>query len=365
MMEKGRISPLQLSYIMHPYILATLVLSAPAISMVTAGRDMWATPILAGVFACLIVVLMYALHLRYPNETFIEYIESILGRYLGKSLALIYVVSIIYTNAMVLRQYGEFIATTFLIQTPMIVIVTCMMMVCAYALYMGIEAWTRAAQLLIPIALAIILVMLIIMTPDMSLKEMYPIMEYGPFPLLRGSILPASWFSQYFIISTFLPYVTKKSGEKLKWSLISVASVTITMVLINLSILFMFGNLSKAFNYPFLVAVRYISLSDFLEHIEALLMATWLIGIFIKVTVNFYGSVLWTAQWLKLPNYRTIIAPIGLLVILVSIWCAPNYQMLRVILNSSVPVYTFLMQLLVPALLLLIAILKRRKRHES
>ncbi|MBP3965806.1 GerAB/ArcD/ProY family transporter [Paenibacillus lignilyticus] len=365
MMEKGRISPLQLAFLMHPYILATLVLSAPSISMVTAGRDMWATPILAGLPACMIIGVMVALHLRYPNKTFIEYIETILGRYLGKSLALIYVVSIIYTNAMVLRQYGEFIATTFLIQTPMIVIVICLMIVCAYALYMGLEAWARAAQLLIPIALIIILAMLIIMIPDMKWKEMYPVMEYGPLPLLRGSILPASWFSQYFIISMFLPYLTKNKGKALKWSLISVASVTMTLVLINVSILFMFGNLSKAFNYPFLVAVRYISLSDFLEHIESLLMATWLIGIFIKVTVNFYGTVLWTAQFLKLPNYRTIIAPIGLLVILVSIWCAPNYQMLRQVLGTSVPVYTFLFQLFVPALLLLIAILKGRNSHES
>ena len=84
MIEKGRISPLQLAIFMHPTVLATASLSVPAITMKTAGHDMWAAPIVSSLIGFLVVFVMFKLHERYPNETFIQYSESILGKYLGR-----------------------------------------------------------------------------------------------------------------------------------------------------------------------------------------------------------------------------------------------------------------------------------------
>ncbi|MBO7746978.1 endospore germination permease [Paenibacillus sp. MWE-103] len=355
MIEKGRISPLQLAIFLHPTILATASLSVPAITMQTAGRDMWAAPIVSSVIGFLVVYVVYKLHERYPSQTFIQYSESILGPYLGRLIGMSYLFSFVYTNGIVIREYGEFIAATFLLETPTVFVIICLMFVCAYALHQGIEVWARASQLLIPAALVVIVLMLIIMVPDMHTKEMFPMMEFGPLPLLRSAIVPSSWYSQFFIIAIFLPYLTKTRVSAFKWCMISVLSVLVTMTCINLAVLYIFGDINKGYNYPFLIAVRYISLSDFIEHVESLLMAAWLVAIFIKITVVYYAAALGTAQLFRLSDYRALIAPIGLLMTLLSLWCAPNLEELTELLGNSVPFFSSIFQIFIPMTMLGIA----------
>ncbi|QHT62808.1 endospore germination permease [Paenibacillus lycopersici] len=355
MIEKGRISALQLAIFMHPTILATAALSVPSITIGTAGRDMWAVPIVSSVTGFLAIFVVFKLHAYYRGKTFIEYCELVFGSLIGRLTAFFYLVSFLYTNGIVIREYGEFIATAFLLRTPMVFVVCSLMIVCAYALHQGVEAWVRAAQLLIPGAFGIILFMLVIMVPEMHPKEMFPILEYGPMPLLRSAIVPSAWYSQFFIVSIFLPYLSKKGMSPLKWLLISLTVVMATMLCINLGVLYVFGIANKGYHYPFLIAVRYISLSDFLEHLESLLMAAWLVAIFIKIMAVYYAAALGTAQLLRLADYRVLIAPIGLLMVLFSIWCASDYEELRELLGTSVPFLSLVYQVLVPLLMLGIA----------
>ncbi|MBB6671550.1 GerAB/ArcD/ProY family transporter [Cohnella nanjingensis] len=357
MIEKGKISALQMALLMHPTILSTAALSVPAITMEKAGTDMWITPALSSVVGFLTVYLSCRLHRRFPKETLIEYCRSILGAYLGKAAAVVYLISFLYTMGIILREYGEFIVGTFLVKTPMIWVILCLVAVCAYAVREGLEVLGRAAQILIPGATFVIFGMLVIMLPDMHLKHMLPILENGPLPPLLGSIVPMSWFSQFIMVSFMLPYLSQPN-KGLKWGYISVAAVLITLLAINLSILLLFGPLSKEFSYPFLNAVRYVALADFLEHIESLLMAAWLIGMFIKVVVVYYAAALGTAQWLGLPDYRPLIVPLGFLAILFSIWAAPNYQALKEILGTELPFFALTMQVVLPACLLGLAAIK-------
>ncbi|MBA2940608.1 endospore germination permease [Paenibacillus sp. CGMCC 1.16610] len=354
MIEKGRISPLQLAIIMHPTVLATATLSVPSITMKTAGIDMWMTPILSAMVGLLSVIVMYRLYIKYPELTFIQYTEAILGVYAGKALSGFFLVSFIFTNGLVLREYGEFVIGNFLHETPMALVIFCMVAVCAYVLYEGIEVLARVSQILIPSAVLIIFIMLILMIPDLHPKEMFPILGDGPLPLLVGSLVPSSWFTQFFMLSFLYPFLNKKR-HVLQWSFLSVGIVMITLLTINLTILLMFGSLTVQFNYAFLIAVRYISISDFLEHIEALVMTIWIIGMFIKVSLIYYATVLGTAQCLGLSDYRPLIVPVGFLILLLSFWVSPNFQELMHAIGTNIPFLALITQLGVPSMLLLAA----------
>ncbi|NQX68930.1 endospore germination permease [Paenibacillus alba] len=352
MIEKGKISPMQLAIIMHPTIISTAALSVPSITTLTAGIDMWMTPMIASLVGLLTVYIVYRLCLKFPDLTFVQYSQAILGSYAGKAIAIFFSGALIYTNGLVLREYGEFVIGDFLQETPMLFVIACMVAVSGYAVYAGLEVLSRASQILIPAAVLIIFSMVVLMSPGFQVKQMFPILGNGLLPPLLGSIVPSSWFSQFFILSYLLPYVNNRNTV-LKWSFISVALVMITLLAINLSVLFMFGTLTQGFNYAFLIAVRYISIADFLEHVESLLMAIWLIGIFIKVALIYYATVLGIAQLAGLANYRPLIVPVGVLTILLSIWVAPNFQELKHILGTSLPFFSLLVQLILPSLLLI------------
>lgn len=358
MIDKGRISPLQMAVLLHPTIAATAALSVPSITMSTAGIDMWMTPILAAIAGCMTVYVMYLLHARYPGLTFIQYTENILGKYAGKVLSAFFLVSFLFTNGLVLREYGEFVIGSFLQETPMAAVIFCMVAVCAYVLYEGIEVMARASQILVPAAVLIIFIMVILLIPDLHPKEMFPIMGNGPLPLLVGSLVPASWFTQFYILTFLFPLINKKKNM-LTWCFVSVGAVMFTLLTINLTILFLFGPLTVQFNYAFLVAVRYISIADFLEHVESLLMAIWIIGMFVKISLVYYATVLGIAQWLGLSDYKPLIVPVGILITLFSFWVSPNFEELKRSLGTTIPFLGMISQLGIPCALLLIARFKR------
>jgi spore germination protein KB len=362
MIEKGKISAAQLGIMMYPTIIATAILLVPAITARHAKQDMWISPLWASLIGFLTVHIAVRLHQLYPEKNIIEYSEDILGKFLGKAVGLILLFFYLHSNGLILREYGEFVVGNFLLHTPLVFVMGSMILACSFAVRGGVEVIGRLAEMAVPVVIIMILIILILLIPDMEAENMFPIMEKGMMPSLMGSIVPQSWFSEFLLIAFLLPYVADRNKTK-KWGMISVAAVMLTLSFINIAVLFVLGGITAHFVYPVASAVRYISIADFLEHLEAIVAALWVAGVFLKVSVFYYALVLGTAQWLNLSDYRPIIFPMGFLLLLFAVWSAPNLMELAHFLGSSFPFYMLSIQVGIPLLLLFIA--KWRKRASN
>jgi spore germination protein KB len=364
MIEKGKISGSQMAIMMNPAIFATVMLLVPAITAKHAHQDMWLSPIWASLVGFTAVFLAYKLNKLYPQQTLIEYSELILGKVFGKIIGAVYLFFYLHVSGIVVREYGEFVSGTFLPHTPMVFVFGTMLLVSAFAVYGGLEVIGRCSEIIVPVVLLLYLLIFIMLIKDLHIQNMLPIMENGLTPSLLGSVVPQSWFSEYILITFFLPYLADQN-KGLKWGMISVASVMFFMVLTNFTSLLLFGNLSSVLTYPVMVATRYISIAEFLEHLEAIVMAIWVAGTFIKITVFYYTLVLATAQWLKLTDFRPLVFPIGFLLIVFGIWSAPNLQELAHFLSTSAAFYFLSIQIFFPILLLLIALIRKKFQQKN
>ena len=84
-MEKGKISSLQMAFIMYPTIVATAILGVPSITAKYAKNDLWLSPILASLIGYVTVYIAYKLHKLYPKQTIIQFSEQIMGRIRGEN----------------------------------------------------------------------------------------------------------------------------------------------------------------------------------------------------------------------------------------------------------------------------------------
>src|SRR5690606_34502517 len=109
----------------------------------------------------------------------------------------------------------------------------------------------------------------------------------GLAPTLKGSIVPLAWNMIFFLVSSLLPYIVDRE-QGLKWGMFAVAGTMVTMVVTNLIALFLFGEITGQFVYPVITAARYIRFADFFENMEAIVMAIWISGSFIKLGVYHY-----------------------------------------------------------------------------
>ncbi|TVY07810.1 GerAB/ArcD/ProY family transporter [Paenibacillus cremeus] len=358
MIEQGRISPIQLAILIHPTILATALVTMPALTAKYAHQDLWLSPLLAGLPGVLALIVAYQLHKQFPGKTPIQYFQDILGTYLGKMIGLVYLFIYIQICGMTLRQYADFIAGTVLPLTPTLITVSSLVFVCALAVYGGVELIARSAQALIPIATITIVFMIVVMIPDMDFKQIRPILGDGFHPLLLGAWGPAGWFSEVMLFSFIFPFVTESRGVW-KWSCISLIAVVLTTMIVNLACYLVLTTVLEGTSYPLLIAIRNVSLSDFFEHVESLLMAIWVIGLFVKLAVIYYIVVLGLAQWLRLDDYRVLILPIGFLLMLFSHWAGTNSQYIAFHAAKYAPFYLLTFQFVLPALLLMVSTIRR------
>ncbi|RYG72488.1 spore gernimation protein [Lentibacillus lipolyticus] len=353
-MEKGKISGLQMAILLYPTVVATALLILPATTGQFAKQDMWLSPIWASLFGYLAVMIAYRLHHYFPQETFVQYSEKIVGKFPGKLLGFGFLFFILHTNGMVLRDYGEFVTGNFLKQTPLIVMIMSMAFVCALAVRGGLEVIARSSQIFLPVFIVLFFLIILLLIPALNPKNMFPVMDEGITRSIRGAFVPSLWFSELFLISFLLPYLHEKE-KGLKWAVVTTAFIMITLVTTNLFTLLLFGDIASSFTYPVMDAARYISIADFMQHVEAIVMAIWVTGMFIKICIFYYVVVIGTAQWLRLSDYRPIVFPIGFVLVSVSMWSASNLQELTHFTRTSWTFYAGLFLIVIPIVLLLIA----------
>ncbi|GAA0435751.1 endospore germination permease [Lentibacillus halophilus] len=355
-MEKGRISALQMAVLMYPAVLATAILSLPATTAAYADHDMWMSPVWGSLAGYLAVYNAYKLNTLYTKETLIQYSQHIIGFIPGKVIGFFYIFYFLHNESLVVNQYGEFVAGIFLPQTPMIVVNIAMVIVCGIAVRGGLETIARTAQIFIPVTFLLWIIIIVLLIPELEPNNMFPIMGDGMMPSIKGAYILQSWFSLFIMVAFLLPFI-EDHKKSLKWGMHSVTSVLFTMVITNLATLLIFGEITTRFFYPVMDAARYVSIADFFQHIEALVMAIWVSGIFIKTAVFYYVVVLGTAHWLKLDDYRPIVWPIGFLIIGFTVW-APGIQEISQYFATTSIIYSVLFQTIIPLLLLVIAVFK-------
>ncbi|MBM4761098.1 endospore germination permease [Bacillus sp. B15-48] len=361
MIEKGKISSLQLGIMFYPMIIATAVLSIPSITALYAKNDLWLSPIWGSFVGFFIVYISCQLHKLFPKQTVIQYSEQILGKVFGKALGLLLIANLFYLNGVTARQYTELSIGAFLPHTPMSVITIGLVVVCGFAVRGGIEVVGRAAQIFFPLYLVSLVFIIVLLIPEYEVKNVFPVMENGLMPSIKGAAVSQLMFTLFFYIAFLLPYI-KDEEKAMKWSMISVSFVMMTLVIVNLTILFVFGGTVGNYVYPVLSAAKYISIADFLEHIESIVVAVWVAGTFIKLSVQYYITVLATAQLFGLSDSRPIVFPVGLIIVLLSFWGLPNFQILSTMLRATTPFYALFINVFIPIMLLLIALFKNRKK---
>ncbi|WP_274651197.1 GerAB/ArcD/ProY family transporter [Paenibacillus humicola] len=359
MIEKEKISSFQMAVMMFIAVLATGDLLAPAIAVRAAGIDMWLSPIWASLSGFSVVYICYRLHKLYPNETIIQYCVSILGSILGKTAGLLILFFLLHDVGVIIREYTDFIIGHFLPKTPMIVVLGSMCLVCAFAVRGGVEALGRLALLFVPVVVLLWVLIVILLIPNLQLELILPVMEKGVGPSLKGAIPLQSWYTHLFLSAFLLPSLTDQE-RGMKRGMATVLSLIIALTVLNLTVLLLFGEVTVSLTYPVFEAVRYIRLAGFFEHLEAVVIAIWVLGGFVKISVYFYVLALGASQWLKMNDYRPLVFPFGFMIILSGFWSASNIQELSNFLSTIAPFYLSTFRLAIPMFLLVIAIFRKR-----
>ncbi|MDT3425335.1 spore germination protein KB [Paenibacillus forsythiae] len=303
----------------------------------------------------------------YPDRTLIQIIPEIVGKWLGYPLSLIYIFIFAYESSRVLRDFGELIVQTILTETPILVIMSGLMLGIVYCLRGGVEALARLGEILFPVAfLALVLGWILIFTSQIHHFEyIEPVFAQGIRPLWNAvfPFLLVFPFGQTLLFMMFTINSNDRSSIK-KAGMIAILASGIILSLNMLGLIAVFGTeLLKETEFPLYTAIGMVSLGDFIMNLDALAILMMVLGGFFKLGAFLYGTVLGTAQLFKLESYHSLLIPWSTIILAMSLIIASTYtQHIDIGWRISIPYLFFPFYVVVPVLLLIIAAVRKAGR---
>jgi spore germination protein KB len=365
MIEKEVISGRQLLLLVFTFVISTATLFLPAFVTVHAGQDGWLSVMLGGAVGVIVVLIVTFLGLRYPGMTLIEYSEIILGKWPGKIIGLIFIFFYLHLTSVIIREVSTTINGTLLQKTSPETITIVIFITCAYTVKKGLEVITRANVLnLVTIYLAMFTV-LILLLKDLHFEFLTPVLSKGILPVIQDSFSPAGWFCEVVSIAFLMPNINKPKEAKM-FSILAILWVALTlMVLVGVNIMIFGPQFASIMTHPSLRAVRYININNYIQRVDIIFLVPWIMSNYIKICVFFYITVQVISRWLKIEKPKTLILPIGTILFSLSLTLFKSSVDLIEFLAHAWGFYSLPIELGIPALLLLIELLRGKRRKKS
>jgi len=356
MLEDGKISGRQVLLLLIINRLVIAFTYVPAINYPPQNQDVW----LATAFALPLVLLFSTpsllLALWFPKESLIQCSRTLLGK-AGLLVGILYVWIFFHTGAIALRQFGEFMASVPMAETPLLVFILSIIVIVASLARNGLEVMGRMADIITPVALGTILIVVALVAKEADIKALSPVLEAGIAPVLYGAFTISTLsIDNMLIVSMVIPYLNKPRGVT---RIVIGAFIinTVVFMIIIISVITTFGvSQAQLRTFPTLSLMRLVQLGNVIERIEMVHMAIWVLGIILKVAVFCYLAALGLSQFFKLQNYRPLVLPVSALMVVLSIWLFDSIVDLREFSSYKIaPYYSLFFVTGIPLVLAVVA----------
>ncbi len=321
-----------------------------------AGQDVWISTIISTLLSLVQLWFLIAIHKRLPHCNLTELCHEIFGKYLGKVLSVIFIVYFL-ALAIGINAFLGLMHMAVLPETPMKAVQWAFLFVVWYSLYKGLHSTIRATGIIFFTILLNHIALLLFLIPEIDLQEFLPVLYYGWVPVLKGVVLPTALFLENLFILQILPMV-----KKTKWTyripyLANIASGALLLSLAGMLVATFGAKEAEKLQFPFFSLARVVSVGNFLERIEIVVVWVWIASIFIGVAVYLFiakDMMEHTFLWLKsYEQYISIIAVV--FVALVTPFFFSNIgELLRFYSDKQYAVLSYIVGLILPAMMYLV-----------
>ena len=288
------------------------VLFLPAIMANEAGRDAWMAPTVGLLVGALPSALLLGALIRYhPGRSFGEIAEHCLGRWVGKLVTLILALLSLMVVALCLEDVIVFIPTTVLPGTPGWAVGLGMALVVLYGAYQGGEVLVRAAVLVILALGAAYLFILVGLSPFYSVLHLSPLFEEGVMPVVKAGLVPAGWFAEIWFFAEFLALLDRPERGGRSLILGSVLGAVVLTKLALEGVMAFGADLVAHLAYPSYTLVQQLTLGEFMERLEVVIITLWLSGMIVKTGLYLWISHISLARVLGVKNARKLLPWLG------------------------------------------------------
>ncbi|ATP39661.1 spore gernimation protein [Solibacillus sp. R5-41] len=363
MMQNIKISSYQFLVLVTFFSMGTSILIIPSVLAEGAKQDAWIAAIVGTIIGLIVIWLFCFIAQWFPNLTFIQINEKILGKWIGKAVSLLFVfMSFIYA-ASLLFYSGTFLNIHLMPNTPMTALNILLALVIVIGVRLGLETIARSAEIFIFFFFALFILLFLFILPEIKLENIQPIFEVGPRPILQSSLslIEVTSVTTVVLLMIFPACINNIKQAKKSFYIGYLVGGFVIIILTFLSIAVLGAYSTAAEYHPSYELAKRINIGNFIQRIEALMAGIWILALFFKTILYFYAAVFGMAQIFNLKDYKPLTIPLGTIVVVLSLVIYPNviYQEKW---NATIGIfYSFAIGIVLPLLLIVVNAL--RKTH--
>ncbi|WP_430132382.1 GerAB/ArcD/ProY family transporter [Neobacillus pocheonensis] len=251
--------------------------------------DSWIAVIISGLIITVIAVIILKLCQRYPNETFYQFNQKLLGKWIGLLLSLVVICYYIALSAYEVRTMSETTRLFLLQGTPTWAIMMPFLWIGLYLVLGGVNAIARLLEIIFPITVLFFLAVMFLGFELFEMDNLRPVLGMGFKPVLKGLTTSSLSFAGFEILLFIFMFMK----EKKKVTKVPILGVGIPFIFYTITVIIVIGSLSVdgvvSQTWPVLTYIRSFEITGLLfERFDSLILVIWIMQIFATYVIALF-----------------------------------------------------------------------------
>jgi spore germination protein KB len=327
--------------------------------------DAWLSYLIPMAYIFLIAAFFAYLAKKFPQKHIFEISMLLLGRWGGTCLNVV----VLFHFWMILMRdvsiYSKFTTTILLEKTPYEILI---LLTCLVLMYYGrtsMEVIARVNDIFYPLFVVSIVMMPILLSNEMSLGLLRPILSMPPLNILQVNFLAFGGVGDVFVLGAFLHtlYNSNQIRSSIRHgALLGTGLVTLSTLMV---ILVLGPKMPANFLYPVFNLVQMVQITDFLDRLDLFMLIIWYPTLICKILAVYLALLIGISSLLKDRNYPIFNKPTALFLAITALLSFQSATDLLSFSNFSSPVLVLGYQPIVMIILMIAVRIRKRLLPEN
>ncbi|MFD2328646.1 endospore germination permease [Cohnella sp. GCM10020058] len=354
------VTGLQASAVLVSTIIGVGVLPLPLFAVRAADTGGPLVTLLACILAMIGLLFITLLGMRFPDQTIIQYSERLIGKWPARAVSVCVILFFALLTSLTAREFGEVVVTSVLKQTPVEVTVIVMLLLAAISTRNTLSTFVYIHFFYVPLLLVPVLMIVALSLKNAEPLNLQPVWGNQPAGMLDGIVTIAALFQGSFVMTIVIPAM-RRPAKALAVSFYSILIAGGLYVVIVIAVIGVFGAEEiRQLLWPTLELAKATSLpANVLERLDGAFLAVWVTAVFTTLLSSYYLTSQSLTQLLRLQEPRIFtffLLPFVFVVAMVPANIVKMYEAVLYVGRIGLG-----LTIVYPALLLLIAILRKKR----
>ncbi len=359
-MKEGRFGFLETVCLMSLILFTKDFYSSIRVVVETNGTAAWYMTLISCAVSLTFFLLLYLLMKRFPGKDLVQVFQLVLGKILGKVVALLFFAYFMFYAATDLREFLEMIKAYALPYTLPSLIIGAFIIAVLILASKGLEVIARVGYISFFPVMFVIILILLLASKYYDVRYLLPIGGYGFDVTLKTGFLRSSAYNEVIFLAFIINSI---HGLKIfkKAGIISlvITGLTFSGTLVCYLMAFQYTQGSENLSAMYQLA-RIIYFNRFFQRIEAIFLFIWVISSIITVAMAFYISITVYCKAMNIKKHKPLLLPGAFILFMITILPDNLSEIIEISLVITRQ-YSIFFVWLVPVLVLIISLIFRKK----